>query len=467
MNSGNPMPRVSGLRYIALFFVSFLFVLSDVRGQLVEIRTGEGQSKSDTPASGAVDLVATGLQVGDRVPDLLVRNVHNHKTDATRLSAFAGKLLILDFWATWCAPCVAMIPRMDSLQRHFGDRVQFLSVTYQPGKEVLPFLERFEKQRNRHYEVPYITGDKQLHKLFPHRTLPHYVWIDGEGTVKAITGSQDVHAANIGKALDDGLAVTQKRDMKMAYDRNRPLLINGNGGDGRNLIYHSLFAGYTEGLPTAYTLSYMSRHGFNGINATNMTLLQLYRLAYRIDGKYFGWNRTVISTRDSLFLRPPKGTKGADFRAWMNRGNGFCYAASSTRDSLDILFERMRADLGRLFPQYSVAIREKEVACLVLRRTSDKDKIATKGGPVLHEFGNGCRLRNSSLDVLTSRLEIIYLQNQPYPVINDTGYTGAVDMVLEADLTDLGQLNADLAGYDLTLEVQLRKTHVLEIDDVT
>ena len=46
-----------------------------------------------------------------------------------------GKVVVLDFWASWCAPCLASFPKMNALQAQFaGKPVVFFSVTYEkPG----------------------------------------------------------------------------------------------------------------------------------------------------------------------------------------------------------------------------------------------------------------------------------------------------------------------------------------------
>ncbi len=57
------------------------------------------------------------IKEGDRAPNFSIR------TDEGRTISpadFGGKVLVLNFWATWCAPCVQEIPTLDSLQRHFA-----------------------------------------------------------------------------------------------------------------------------------------------------------------------------------------------------------------------------------------------------------------------------------------------------------------------------------------------------------
>jgi beta-lactamase regulating signal transducer with metallopeptidase domain/peroxiredoxin len=66
------------------------------------------------------------LKAGDRASDFAVpRIVGKVRRDQIRLSDYQGKLVILDFWASWCGPCVADMPAIKDLQKTFGSDSRF------------------------------------------------------------------------------------------------------------------------------------------------------------------------------------------------------------------------------------------------------------------------------------------------------------------------------------------------------
>lgn len=98
------------------------------------------------------------INIGDHIPDIAITNLINYPTSTARIADFKGKLLILDFWATWCSPCIAMIPKMDSLQKEFTGRIQFLPIAYQSQNIVQPFLEKLETLHHLTYNLPDAVG---------------------------------------------------------------------------------------------------------------------------------------------------------------------------------------------------------------------------------------------------------------------------------------------------------------------
>src|SRR5437764_4541461 len=82
------------------------------------------------------------VKAGDRAPDFSIK-ADNGKTVTAR--DFGGKLLVLNFWATWCQPCVQEVPSLDNLQRKLGSKgLVVLGVSEDKDPEAYKeFLARF------------------------------------------------------------------------------------------------------------------------------------------------------------------------------------------------------------------------------------------------------------------------------------------------------------------------------------
>src|SRR5690606_12792913 len=85
------------------------------------------------------------LSIGDRAPalniELWVHDKDKRLQPATRFEE--NKVYVVEFWATWCRPCIAMMPHLAHLQSEYGyDKLRIIGVTIEPKEVVEPFLER-------------------------------------------------------------------------------------------------------------------------------------------------------------------------------------------------------------------------------------------------------------------------------------------------------------------------------------
>ena len=401
-----------------------------------------------------VDITSKGIQVGQAVPDMVLSGLHNYKdaggrsASSAKISDFKGKLLILDFWATWCTPCVAMVPKMDSLQRVFGDRLQFLSVTYQEGKVVLPFMEEVERQAGRKYGIPMVVGDKALHRLFPHVYLPHYVWIDGQGVVRAITGSSEVTADNIRKVLGGSVnALVKKTDFQRKFDSGKPMFLGGNGGNGDGLRFLTTLTGYQKGLAPEFTSGWIDEGRSYRIRMVNVGLLSMFKYAYSTVASSVKQNTLLwVADPDKL----TKKGKGDSIRLWQEK-NAYCYEMVVPRERYENMLLWIREDFNRMFPQYQVSFgkEDTEVLALVMDQGVAKSASSHKGAPFADVNAHGAVLKGGSLFDLTYRLNTLYLQHLGKPVVNHTQYNGPFDLEIRADMGNVEAINGELKRYGL------------------
>lgn len=397
----------------------------------------------------------TSLNVGDTFNRNMINSAVNYHKDSLNLSEFAGKKLLIDFWATWCGPCIKEFKKLDSLQAIYKDDLQIVLVTQEPIEKIKSFFKTSEIGKR--IKLPSIVNDRWLNKTFKHTGIPHEVWIDANDSVIAITGYEDVTSANIAKFIrGEKFSNVTKKDVQN-HSYQKPYLIDGNGGNNQKIISSSILAGYNEGL-TSYVRIKKDSLGHYGISTINLDLLKMLIIAYgKFEFRTTVYNRLFINVKDSSLLAR-RHIQSDDAFNWM-RENGFCYDLTLPyhTQSMDSVLNLMQQDLRRAFPYYG-KVEKRNIECWVLTRTSSIDKIKSKGGKETISLvtAGKRRLINSSISNLVNQLNIFSPPEIPY-FVDQTNYGDKVDIELgDGPLVTQTTINIEyirehLKKYDLDL----------------
>jgi thiol-disulfide isomerase/thioredoxin len=118
---------------------------------------------------------------GNQAPALVLKDLRGR---SLRLSDYQGKVVLLNFWATWCPPCRAEMPDLIKMQREYGRKgLQVIGITYPPeeSREVRQFIRKLG------VNYPVALGSKETRTLFDQsETLPLTVVIDRQGIVREL-----------------------------------------------------------------------------------------------------------------------------------------------------------------------------------------------------------------------------------------------------------------------------------------
>ncbi|MBN1755054.1 TlpA family protein disulfide reductase [bacterium] len=114
-----------------------------------------------------------------QAPDFELRDIHNNNF---RLSEHRGKVIILDFWTTWCMPCKIEIPSFIKIQEEFGDQgvmIVGVSLDTQTRSAVKPFADRMKIN----YSV-LLDGREMAHLYGNISAIPTTFIIDQNGCIR-------------------------------------------------------------------------------------------------------------------------------------------------------------------------------------------------------------------------------------------------------------------------------------------
>ncbi|TWI20346.1 TlpA family protein disulfide reductase [Sphingobacterium siyangense] len=436
-------------KYILLaFLLMYVAVFQQVHAQV-------------TPAKAANSFKPTPLSIGDQIPDelwdipLQVVNHPEGKKTIT-LADYKGKLIILDFWATYCSPCIKNFPKLHTLQNEFGDRLKVLAVTKEDTDKITRFFKTGAGKE--HTNVHSVINDSVLSKYFPHKTVPHIVWVAPNGKVLNTSQAEDITKANIQAVLDN--RKTQILS-KVDIDRNRPLFLSEHFTDNLKIKSYSIFAkGYYPGLPSGNNFKKTKEGKIYGRQMTNATIMSIYNpILYELfskKGEQFNSNRIITEVTEPALLHLIKKDEKSD------KSNFYNYELIIPEEKADSLYYYMLADLNR-YSEYTGTIEKRMVDCLVLVRTSKQDKLKSKGGQQKNTFpASPSILINQKIEAM---LNLISDENFiTLPIVDETGYNDNVDIEV-SDIKNLANFKKELNRYDLDLIPAKRSLNMFVIKD--
>ena len=159
--------------------------------------TGEAASSEAVLQAGKPDR----SRAGQAAPDLSFLDPDG---EPVSLAAFEGKPLLVNLWATWCAPCVAEMPTLDALAGRSGD-LQVIAVSEDFAEQAPKVAEFFAERKLANLE-PYRDPELGLMTGLGASTLPTTVLYDAEGReVWRVIGALDWSGAEAAKLIAEAL----------------------------------------------------------------------------------------------------------------------------------------------------------------------------------------------------------------------------------------------------------------------
>ena len=178
------------MKFVFKFIIAFTF-------SLISIFPSYTNSGESNPAEIAKPTVK------DRLNKML------KKDDIPELGE--NEMVVINLWATWCAPCIQEIPALNQLAKDYGDKgVRFLAFSEEAPSTYRKFLDRRSVFRF-DYEQSFGNGNlvrylKTLDRQNQGRAIPIHILIKRDGSIaEVMTGASHVNLVKIKAFLDAGI----------------------------------------------------------------------------------------------------------------------------------------------------------------------------------------------------------------------------------------------------------------------
>jgi thiol-disulfide isomerase/thioredoxin len=411
-----------------------------------------------------LNMIIRPLNIGDTIPKAILNmplHVFNHPQgkQSITLDNYRGKLIILDFWATWCSSCLKHFPLADSLQNEFKDAVQILLVDGQSTKDtkekILTTLQRFNKPGYPAFSLSTVINDTLLERLFPHFSVPHYVWIDQNGIVKSITSAGELTRDNIVHFLkNDKAPVYQKSD----FDPKRPLYTVKELPTDHLQQFSMLLKGKIDGIGGGGMR--VINDTTRGIILHNRSLLSMYQSVVSDKIRGLSENRLLVEVKDPTKI---SYSQSDEKKSDWERTNFYSYELIVPLSEMGHLYDYVLDDMNRYTP-YKAEFEKRKILCWVLERTGNADLIHTKGGEYTDALSDTANSRLNNAPLLNLCIYLNKISGNAV-ILDRTGYTSNIDLRFKRGITDMAAIKKSLRLYGLKLYSAYKKVDMLIIKD--
>lgn len=143
---------------------------------------GEAQGEGD---SGTEAKPGAALKEGNKAPDFTATLLDG---TTVKLSDLKGKPVLINFWATWCGPCVGEMPAFQRLEKDYGDKIGLIAVN---AGEDTDTVKDFITSNNYTFPVA-LDENYEIASLYPTNGIPYTVVVDANGKITHVsTGAMD------------------------------------------------------------------------------------------------------------------------------------------------------------------------------------------------------------------------------------------------------------------------------------
>lgn len=377
------------------------------------------------------------LKAGNRFPDIIFTNIANAPVKEWYLNKVKDdKFYIINFWGTWCSPCIPEMDSLAKLQRKYKDKIQVIAVSDDDDARKSKYL------KNKPSGIWLATDkDYTLYHMFNLAYVGQCAIINPQREIVALVRTDSVNALFVEKMLKGD-------SLTMSAGLNEKVVITDDPfGVDSTMAHNFTVSGYKKGLRGMgkyYTTGPYKNRRLSWINAS---LDLLYRAAYNIKSYHV----------QEFF---EDGLTRKDVSDFENKQSLYCVDLLVSDHQKDRLHSILQNNLNKYMPiKVREEKRELDVYVLKLDPAGNLGILKTDGGePVMSFSGRGYEgesvfVKDFAEDYLTNELGL--------PVVDETSLTGRFNIKTNVEQRDKAGILKSIQAIGFTVEKTRREVPVI------
>jgi thiol-disulfide isomerase/thioredoxin len=351
------------------------------------------------------------IEIGKKAPNYIFKDVLNGDKKPFDIS-IQGKPLILEFWATWCSPCIPAMKELEMYQSKYGNRLEILTISTDKRSNLLRYIH------NTNISLK-IAHDSLHVEVFNYHTVPHTILIDKNGIIKAITKPNQL----TDKIIEDFVS---GKEIEIKIKQDNPTNL-GLCKEYKNQFYQYTLRDENKELEWKNEIKRNQNNEPISLEFVNVSIYRLLTDIYELtSAARLDVNKDSMSKNKYCF----KLEQSAD------------YSKNILDNAKDILNENSGFEARLIEKTLDSLYTLQVIDSTMLPKISLNTKYSREGGG---SYFKGIRITATDL--------IVYLENTAMvPIKDKTGINYVFDMELNWSLEDPKTLNEEFKKYGLKLK---------------
>lgn len=157
-------------------------------------------------------LSQTAYKTGDVVTDMPIAKLLNHTASSSSLKKIQQTITVIDFFGTWCAPCIKALPELAAYKNKFKDDIGIVLVSTEAEAKLAKFISSRQP-----FAFPMVVDeDNRFTNAFSPPSYPYTIVLDKNLKVLSITNAADLTEAALKKFITDAKIITQVKPAEPA-----------------------------------------------------------------------------------------------------------------------------------------------------------------------------------------------------------------------------------------------------------